>query len=134
MAKRGVKRLPGQKPANGLTMFIREQSRQMVWEQTRIRFQMSLDAACLAAHEVFGMGAGRSQRFVDAFNKYMNDLAELIGDDAKADPEIEYAKAKLDKVLEPIIGKEQFLSFDERYGAGVHFDRQKRIRKGNRLE
>ena len=82
----------------------------------RNRMQLAEDAAFMAANEVLGLGAGRAKAFGDAFVKYANDIAELVVEDSKADKDIEYAKAVLDRRIREIVGEENFVQFDERYG------------------
>lgn len=85
----------------------------------RNRMQLAEDAAFMAANEVLGLGAGRAKAFGEAFVKYANEIAELVVEDSKADKDIEYAKAVLDRRIREIVGDENFVQFDERYG-GKH--------------
>lgn len=82
----------------------------------RNRMQLAEDAAFMAANEVLGLGAGRAKAFGNAFVKYANEIAELVVEDSKADRDIEYAKAVLDRRMREIVGEENFVQFDERYG------------------
>lgn len=82
----------------------------------RNRMQLAEDAAFMAANEVLGLGAGRAKAFGEAFVKYANEIAELVVEDSKADKAIEYAKAVLDRRIREIVGDENFVQFDERYG------------------
>ena len=78
----------------------------------RNRMQLAEDAAFMAANEVLGLGSGRARAFV----KYANEIAELVVEDSKADNEIVYAKAVLDRRIREIVGDDNFTPFDERYG------------------
>ena len=82
----------------------------------RTRMQMAEDAAFMAANEVLNLGAGRAKAFGEAFVKYVNELAELFVSDGADDAELVYAKATLDKRIREIVGDDNFVPFDERYG------------------
>lgn len=83
---------------------------------SRTRMQMAEDAAFIAANEVLGLGAGRAKAFGEAFVRYVNELAELFVTDGTDDNELVYAKATLDKRIREIVGDDNFVPFDERYG------------------
>ena len=79
-----------------------------------IRQQIIVDGATLACNEVFHMGPGRAARFMESLINHVNEIAALfVGDD---DPEMVYAKTKLDERLLKIVGKENFCPHDMRYG------------------
>lgn len=82
----------------------------------RNRMQLAEDAAFMAANEVLGLGSGRARAFGEAFVRYANEIADLVVEDSKADDEIVYAKAVLDRRIREIVGEDNFSSFDERYG------------------
>lgn len=82
----------------------------------RNRMQLAEDAAFIAANEVLSLGSGRARAFGEAFVKYANEIAELVVEDSKADDEIVYAKAVLDRRIREIVGDDNFSPFDERYG------------------
>lgn len=77
--------------------------------------QMALDAAMIAANEVFNMGESRCQAFKDAFITAMNEISEMTVEDGKIDKELWYSKDKLDQRLKMICGK-HFVPWDQRYG------------------
>ena len=79
-----------------------------------IHTQMCLDAAMIAANEVFQMGPGRAEAFASAFSQALTDIAEMAVSDTK---DLEYSKAKLDERLKGICG-EKFVPWDIRYRAG----------------
>lgn len=83
---------------------------------TRCRMQMAEDAAFLAANEVLGLGAGRARDFGNAFVKYVNEIAELIVKDSEDDKELVYSKDVIDRRIREIVGEENFVPYDERYG------------------
>ena len=80
------------------------------------RMQLAEDAAFMAANEVLGLGSGRARAFGEAFVRYANEIADLVVEDSKADDEIVYAKAVLDRRIREIVGEDNFSPFDERYG------------------
>lgn len=77
--------------------------------------QMGLDAAMIAAHEVFQLGKGRALQFGTKYIEAINDIATLIVEDKKVDKEIVYARADLDRKIKRIVGEENFAPWEERY-------------------
>lgn len=114
---------------NTMLALAQRMARQIVAEQTRARLMVGFDAAIIAAHEVFNMGAGRSAAFAEAYNKATEWLASLYVDDAEqnGDSKIEYGKAKRDELIRSIVGEANFCPFDACYGE-AYFDECKRIR------
>lgn len=104
-------------------------AKRIIADQTRARLAMGFDAAILAAHEVFGMGPGRSAAFADAYNKAMEQLADMfIADcDENHDEQLAYAKAQRDEAIRRIVGDDNFVPFDLYYGQ-AYMDELKRIR------
>lgn len=78
--------------------------------------QMGQDAAMIAANEVLQLGAGRAKPFCEAYIKAMNEMARMVVDDQKDDPEFVYSKAKIDEQIRAIVGDENFAPWEERYG------------------
>ena len=78
--------------------------------------QLCVDAAFLAAADVFGMGPGRCGRFGTAMMDYLHEMARLIAGDAAGDPDLEYTKETVDRRLRQICG-EKFEPWEERYKA-----------------
>lgn len=76
--------------------------------------QMCMDAAMIAANEVFNMGPTRCQAFAEAFITAMNEIATMTVQDGKTDKQLWYTKAKLDERLKQICG-EHFQPWEERY-------------------
>lgn len=76
---------------------------------------LTQDAAVLAAHEVFGLGQGRVVEFVMALCRHILDWQEAISEDRADDPEIAFAKERIDRILRPIYG-DWMPEFDIRYG------------------
>lgn len=82
--------------------------------RTRFTLQMSLDAALIAAAEVFSLGEKRAKVFMDKFAEVYNDMARMALEDAETDREIAYTKAKVDARMREICGK-YFCPWEERY-------------------
>lgn len=79
-----------------------------------VALQMAKDAADMAANDVFGLGEGRSEIWTQVYSDYLNDIMELINEDGKSDPEIVYAKTKIDGRLKDI-HKSHFQPWEVRY-------------------
>lgn len=112
---------------NTVLMLAQRMARQIVAEQTRARLMVGFDAAIIAAHEVFQMGAGRSAAFAEAYNKATEWLARLYVEDGENDSKIEYGKAKRDEQIRSIVGEANFCPFEACYGE-AYFDECRRIR------
>ena len=56
------------------------------------------------------------REFKRVTNAYVNEIAELIVEDSKDDKELAYSKEVLDRRIREIVGEENFLPYDERYG------------------
>ena len=79
-----------------------------------IHTQMCLDAAMIAANEVFNMGPTRCTEFANAFSDALNTIAKTTVEDAKSDKNLWYTKDKLDERMKKICG-EHFVPWEERY-------------------
>lgn len=92
-----------------------EHEKQIALEmRTRFTLQMSIDAALIAASEVFGLGEKRAKVFMDKFADVYNKMAHMALEDARCDKEIAYTKAKVDERLKEICG-DNFCPWEERY-------------------
>ena len=76
--------------------------------------QMCIDSAFLAASDVFRMGPGRCEAFGAAMTGYLHEMAQMMLDDAKDDPELAYTREKVDGRLRKICG-EKFEPWEARY-------------------
>ena len=85
-----------------------------VQRSRRILVQMCLDAAMIAANEVFNMGPGRCEAFCSAFNATMDELARMTLEDGKDDKQLWHTKAVLDERLKAICG-DKFQPWATRY-------------------
>ena len=84
--------------------------------QLAMAMQTGLDAGMIAANEVLGMGAGRAEKFRSAYIETVNKIMNMIVVDDKDDPNFEWTKAKVDERIRKIVGEENFVPWDERYG------------------
>lgn len=121
------------KSKNAVALLAERIARGIVAEQTKARLTMSSDAALIAAHEVFQLGPGRAAAFQAAYNRAMEELAEIYITDANDDRTLVYAKAKRDQIIREIVGDELFVPFDRAYGE-AYVDELKRIRVMRRTE
>ena len=83
-------------------------------ESRSIHTQMCLDAAMIAANEVFNMGPIRAKAFADAFSFALTEIATMTISDGKTDKELWFTKSKLDERLKQICG-DNFQPWEERY-------------------
>jgi hypothetical protein len=83
-------------------------------QQLKFSNQLGLDAAMIAANEVLGLGAGRAAKFRSVYIKTINEMAAMLAEDGKDDPELEWSIATIDKRLQSIMG-DNFKPWDERY-------------------
>ena len=79
--------------------------------------QIVFDAAFLAAHDVFQMGAGRSSAFGHSMNDWINELCRLRVEDKQSNTKhnTQYSRAKIDEMLRQIIPPEKFEPYEVRY-------------------
>lgn len=84
--------------------------------QLDIANQMCFDAATIAANEVLGMGKGRAPQFGQVMMETLNEIATMTINDAKDDKEFIYTREALDRKLKRIVGEENFVSWEVRYG------------------
>ena len=85
--------------------------------RSEVLAQMFMDAAMLAAHDVFGLGPGRAAKFMQAVKDNFQNMERMALSDADGgDQEIWYTRAKLDEALRAIVGEENFKPFEVRYG------------------
>ena len=73
------------------------------------------DAAMMAANDIFHMGPTRCGAFQQAMAGYVNEIAGMIVQDARDDPDFVYVKTKVDQRLKGICG-EHFQPWEVRYG------------------
>lgn len=76
--------------------------------------QICVDAAFMAASDVFQMGPGRCERFGQAMMEYIHEIARIMVQDAKDDPSMEYSLETVDRRMKQICG-EKFEPWEVRY-------------------
>lgn len=77
--------------------------------------QLYIDAAFMAANDVFHMGPSRCEAFGSAMVKYINEMAAMRVEDKKSDPQYIYTREKVDARLKQICG-DKFDPWEVRYG------------------
>ena len=96
---------------SGYLRRVRQDVNRQLTESRSIHTQMCLDAAMIAANEVFNMGPSRALAFLVAFSQALVEIAEMTVSDT---PDMEYTKIKLDQRLKQICGN-NFQPWEERY-------------------
>lgn len=99
---------------SGYLQRIEHDTNRKLAESRRIQTQMCLDAATIAANEVFNMGPTRVKAFADAFSSALTEIAQMTAQDGKTDKELWFTKTKLDDRLQRICGA-HFKPWEERY-------------------
>lgn len=82
----------------------------------KMGLQTSHDAALMAIDDVFDVNEYSAEKFHVAHIDYVNDIAKLTIEDSKTDPKIVYTKEDVDRRLLQIVGKDNFIPWDERMG------------------
>lgn len=96
---------------NAFLSAVDRRANQIIMETRHVHTQMCLDAAMIAANEVFNMGPSRVEAFCNAFSDALVSIAKMTVSDT---PDMEYTKAKLDQRLKQICG-DKFQPWEERY-------------------
>lgn len=114
---------------NSVMILADRMCQRLVAEQTRARIQMGFDAAIIAANKSFSLGPSRAAKFAQDYNEAMEWLATMFVEDAESnkDSQIAYAKGKRDELIRKIVGEENFIPFDQAYGA-AYIDELQRVR------
>lgn len=84
--------------------------------QLDIALQQSADAAMMAIDDVFDVNAYSAEKFHVAHVQYVNQMASLLLEDYEDDPTMAYTKEDIDRRLKQIVGEDNFVPFEERYG------------------
>ena len=93
-----------------------EKAKARYLRQLDIALQQSSDAAMMAIDDVFDVNAYSAEKFHVAHVQYVNQMASLMLDDYADDKTMTYTKADIDRRLKQIVGEENFVPFEERYG------------------
>ena len=72
------------------------------------------DLVIIAVSETFGAGPVRMERFLHKLNDVCDEYADLIHANSSNPDEVEYARAKVDERLKPILGA-GWAPFEKRY-------------------
>lgn len=99
---------------NAFLAAVDARANQIIQQTRNIHTQMCLDAAMIAANEVFNMGPTKCQEFAAAFSQTLHDIAQGTVDDGKDDKELWHTKDTLDRRMKQICG-EHFVPWEERY-------------------
>ena len=78
--------------------------------------QQSSDAALMAADDVFDVNAYSAEKFHKAHIDNVNGIAKLTCEDSESDTDIVYTKTDIDRRLLQIVGEDNFVPWEERYG------------------
>lgn len=85
----------------------------------RMGMQQSHDAALMAIDDVFDVNEYSAEKFHIAHINYVNQISRMAVDDDKDDPDIEWTKDTVDRRLLQIVGKKNFVPWDERMGGAA---------------
>ena len=88
--------------------------------QIDICLQISADAALMAADDTWDVSPYSAEKFHLAHIDHVNAICRLTVEDSKDDPDIVYAKADVDRRLLQIVGKDNFIPWDERIGGKIN--------------
>ena len=88
----------------------------------KMGMQQSADAALMAIDDVFDVNAYSAEKFHLAHIDYVNKIAHMAVVEDKDDPNMEWTKDTVDRKLLQIVGKDNFVPWEERYGGkdGLH--------------
>ena len=84
-----------------------------------LRAQIDLDAAIMAVGEIFNADQEKAIAFGKKMMELESDIMELVINDAKDDVELVYTKATLDRGLAKVLGQENLVPYDIRYGSRI---------------
>jgi hypothetical protein len=88
--------------------------------QLDMALQQSADAALMAIDDVFDVNAYSAEKFHVAHVKYVNQMAQMMLDDYEDDKTMIFTKTDIDRRLKQIVGEDNFVPWDERYGGKVN--------------
>jgi hypothetical protein len=88
-------------------------------QMSKIGRQMSEDAAIFAIDDVFDVNEYSANKFRDQHRYYLGEIARMAIDEDKDDPDMEWTKDTVDRKLLQIVGKDNFVPWDDRMGGAV---------------
>ena len=80
-----------------------------------VTMQMCFDVAVITANDVFHMGASRAKVFEQKYTENYAKICAMLLED-ECDPDLAYSHTKIDERLKEIVGAENFVPWDDRYG------------------
>lgn len=86
-------------------------------KQLDIAMQQCSDAALMAIDDVFDVNEYSAEKFHKAYTDNINKIMHMVVVEDAEDPEMIWTKATVDKRLLQIVGKTNFVPWDERYNA-----------------
>lgn len=87
-------------------------------KMSKIGRQMSEDAAIFAIDDVFDVNEYSANRFRGQHRYYLGEIARMAVEEDKDDPDMEWTKDTVDRKLLQIVGKKNFVPWDERMEVG----------------
>ena len=84
-----------------------------------LRAQIDLDAAIMAVGDIFDASPEQAIAFGKKMMELESDIMELVISDAQADADLVYTKATLDRGLAQVLGQENLVPYDIRYGSRI---------------
>ena len=89
-------------------------------QMSKIGRQMSEDAAIFAIDDVFDVNEYSANKFLDRHRYYLGEIARMAVDEDKDDPDMEWTKDTVDRKRLQIVGKDNFVPWDDRVGGSAH--------------
>lgn len=82
----------------------------------KMGLQQGNDAAIMAIDDVFDVNEYTAKKFHDQHIYYVNKISHMAVVEDKDDPDMEWTKSTVDRKLLQIVGKDNFVPWDERMG------------------
>ena len=101
---------------NAYLIKLQKQKAKEISLNRKLMMQFCADAAIMAANDIFQRKGEKLVEFHNKFCEYAEGIAALVIEDARADEEIVYTKAKVDSRLHDLLG-DKFQPWEERYDA-----------------
>ena len=83
--------------------------------ETDFLLQAGCDAFLLTAADLFDLDENNALEAVNTYREYIMRMMEALIEDSRDDDELTYYWADLDRRLEQIAGKDNFVPYDKRY-------------------
>ena len=83
--------------------------------QLEMAVQQCSDADLMAADDTFDVNEYSAEKFHKAHVEYMNKISHMAVVEDKEDPDMEWTKDTVDRRILQIVGKDNFVPWDERY-------------------